>query len=173
MAASEAIQIMLYRGIVFFICCLDSSFCHHGIGITDTKLCYDHNICTGIMCLNCTGRTCPATTNDQYIYIIINFGKVNLFLHKTACRMKHICQLQWSLLTFIRSHFNLCKCIWIIIRMELFQKRIFLISGQTFWLCCHTLCSCSLYLFDGFHHIFWIWCIHLSCPPYFSISLLL
>ena len=173
MAASEAIQIMLYRGIVFFICCLDSSFCHHGIGITDTKLCYDHNICTGVMCLNCTGRTCPATADDQHIYIIINFGKVYIFCHQTACRMKHLCQLQRCFLSFIWSHFNLCKCIWIIIRMELFQKRIFFLSRQTSRFCPHTFLSGCFYLFDRFHHIFWIWCIHLSCPPYFSISLLL
>ena len=28
-------------------------------------------------------------------------------------------------------------------------------------------------LLQKFHHIFWIWCIHVLRPPYFSISLLL
>ena len=41
MSAAEAVQIMLYRRIVFFVSCLDSTFCHHGVGITDTKFSHD------------------------------------------------------------------------------------------------------------------------------------
>ena len=73
MSASKAVQIMLYRGIIFFICCLDPTFCHHGVGITDTELCDDHNVGTCVMSLDGTGRSCSATTDDEYIYIIIRF----------------------------------------------------------------------------------------------------
>ena len=85
MSAAEAVQIMLYRRIVFFVSCLDSAFCHHGVGITDTKLCNDHNVSTCIMCFDCTGRTCTAAADYKYIYIIINFCKVNFFVDQTAC----------------------------------------------------------------------------------------
>ena len=173
MSAAEAIQIVLYRRIILLICCLDSSLCHHCIGITDSKLGYDHNVCSGVVRLNGTGRTCSTATDHKHIHIIINFCKVDLLMEQTAGGMQHLCQLQRCLLSFVRSHLDLGKCIWIIIRMELFQKSILFICGQTSGLCCHTLCSCSFYLFDRLHHIFWIWCIHFSCPPYFSISLLL
>ena len=85
MSAAEAIQIMLYRRIVLFVSCLDTTFSHHCIGITDTKLCNDHNVSTCIMCFDCTGRTCTAAADHKYIYIIINFCKVNFFVDQTAC----------------------------------------------------------------------------------------
>ena len=165
MSAAKTIQIMLYRRIIFFICCLDSSFRHHCIGITNTKFCNDHDICTCIVGFNGTGRASSATANDKYINIIIYFCKIYRFTHQTTCRMKHCCQLKWSFLTFIGPHFDLCKRIWVIIRMELFQESIFFIRCQTSRLCCHTFCSCSFYLFDRFHHVFWVWCIHVSRPP--------
>ena len=55
MSAAEAVQIMLYRRIVFFVSCLDSAFCHHGVGITDTKLGHDHYVGTCIVCFDGTG----------------------------------------------------------------------------------------------------------------------
>ena len=84
MSASKAVQIMLYRGIIFFICCLDSAFCHHGIGITDTELCDDHNVGTCVMSLDGTGRACSATADDEYIYIIIDFCKIDFFVEQTT-----------------------------------------------------------------------------------------
>ena len=85
MSAAEAVQIMLYRRIILFICSLDTALCHHCVGITDTKLCNDHNVCTCIVCFNGTGRTCTATADHKYVYVIINFCKVNLFVDQTAC----------------------------------------------------------------------------------------
>ena len=164
---------MLYRRIILLVSCLDAALCHHGIGITDTKLRDDHNISACIVGLNGTGRACSAAADHQHIHVIIDFCKIDLLIHQTAGGMKHFCQLQRSLLTFIRTYFDLCKCIRVIIRMEFLKKSVLLLSGETSRLCCHTLRSCSLYLFDGFHHIFWIWCIHVLRPPYFSISLLL
>ena len=84
MSASKAVQIMLYRGIIFFICCLDPAFCHHGVGITDTELCNDHNVGTCVVGLDGTGRACSATADDQYIYIIIDFCKIDFFVEQTA-----------------------------------------------------------------------------------------
>ena len=60
--------------------------------------------------------------------------------------MEHFCQLQRCFLSLIWSYLDLCKCIRVIIRMEFFRRASFLICTQTSWLCCHTLCSCSLYL---------------------------
>ena len=85
MSAAKTVQIMLYRRIVLFVSCLDTTFSHHCIGITDTKFCNDHNISTCIMCFDCTGRTCTAAADHKYIYIIINFCKVNFFVDQTAC----------------------------------------------------------------------------------------
>ena len=85
MSAAEAVQIMLYRRIILFIRCLDTALCHHCVGITDTKLCNDHNVCTCVVCLNGTGRTCTAAADYKYIYIIINFCKINFFVDQTAC----------------------------------------------------------------------------------------
>ena len=173
MSAAEAIQIVLYRRIILLVCCLDSAFCHHGIGIADSEFGYDHNVCACVMCFNGTGRTCSTAADYKHIHIIINFCKVNLFMNQPTRGMQHLCQFQRCLLSFIRPYLDLGKCIRVIIRMKLFQKSIFFICCQTSRLSCHTLCSCSFYLFDRLHHIFWIWCVHLSCPPYFSISLLL
>ena len=84
MSSSKAVQIMLYRGIIFFICCLDPTFCHHGVGITDTELCNDHYVSTCVVSLDGTGRACTATADDQYIYIIIDFCKIHFFVEQTA-----------------------------------------------------------------------------------------
>ena len=165
MSAAEAVQIMLYRRVIFFICCLDSAFSHHGVGITDTQFGNDHNICACVMCFDGTGRTCSTATDNEYIHIIIYFFDIYFISHQTACGMKHICQLQRSFLTFVRPYFDLSKRIWVVIWMEFFQKSVFFVCCQTSRLCCHTLCSCSLYLFDRLHHIFRIWCIHVLRPP--------
>ena len=85
MSAAEAVQIMLYRRIILFVCSLDTALCHHCVGITNTKLCNDHNVCTCIVCFNGTRRTCTATADHKYIYVIINFCKVNFFVDQTAC----------------------------------------------------------------------------------------
>ena len=39
--------------------------------------------------------------------------------------MKHISQLQRSFLTFVRSNFDLSKCVWVIIWMKFFKERLF------------------------------------------------
>ena len=44
---------MLCWRIIFLICCLDTTLCHHGVGITDTKLGNDHYVCACLVCLNC------------------------------------------------------------------------------------------------------------------------
>ena len=85
MSAAKTVQIMLYRRIILFISCLDSTFSHHCIRITDTKFGNDHNICPCVVCLDRTGRTCTTATDDKYIYVIINFCKINFFVHQTAC----------------------------------------------------------------------------------------
>ena len=90
-SAAEAVQVMLYRGVVFFVCCLDSAFCHHGVGVTDTKLGNDHNVCACIVCFDGTGGSCSAAADYKDIYVIIDFVKINFFVHQTAFRMKHFC----------------------------------------------------------------------------------
>ena len=161
MSASECVQIMLYRRIIFLICRLDTAFGHHRIRIANTEFCHDHYICACIVRFDGTGGTCAAAADHKHIYVIIHLRNVNLLLHKTACRVKHFSQFKGCFLSFVGAYFNLCKRIWIIIRMKFLQESIFFVSSQTSWFCRHTFCSCSLYLFDGFHHILWIWCIHI------------
>ena len=84
MSASKAVQIMLHRRIVFFICRLDSAFCHHGVCIADAEFCNDHDIGTCIMCLDSAGRSCTATTDHKYIYIVIDFCKIDFFVEQAA-----------------------------------------------------------------------------------------
>ena len=165
MSAAKAVQIMLYRRIVLLICSLNAAFRHHRIGITDTELCYDHNISACIVRFDGAGGTGSAASDHQYVYVIVNLCNINILICDTACGVEHLGQFKRRFLSLVRSYLDLRKRIWIIIWMEFLQESIFFIRSQTSRLCRHTLCSRSLYLFDGFHHILWIWCIHMFCPP--------
>ena len=114
-SAAERIQIMLNRRIIFLIRRLDTAFRHHRVGVADTKLGHDHHVSA---CVDGAGGTCSAAADHKYIYVIIYLRDVNLLLHKTTCGVKHFSQLKGCFLSFVRAYFNLCKCIWIIIRME-------------------------------------------------------
>ena len=160
-SAAKAVQIVLNRRVVLLICRLDTAFRHHRIGVADTKLRHDHNISACVVGFDGTGGTCAASADHKYVHIIINLRDINLVIDQTACGVKHLRQFKRRFLSFIRTYLDLGKSVWIIIRMELLKKSIFFISGQTSRLCRHTFFSCSLYLFDGFHHILWIWCIHI------------
>ena len=93
MSAPKAVQIMLYRGIIFLICCLDTAFCHHGIGVSNPKFCYDHHIGACIVGFDGTGRAGAAAADDKHVYIIINFRNINIFVQNTAGRVEHFCKL--------------------------------------------------------------------------------
>ena len=77
-SAAERIQIMLCRGIVFFVRCLDSTFCHHGVCITNSQFGGNHNVCASLVCFDRCRRTCSAGTDNEYVYVVIYFVKVNI-----------------------------------------------------------------------------------------------
>ena len=77
-SATECIKIMLCRGVILFVCCLDTTLSHHGVCITDTEFCCDHNVSACLMCLDRCRRTCSAGTDNEYIYVVIYFVKVDV-----------------------------------------------------------------------------------------------
>ena len=79
MSAAESIQIVLYRGVIFLVCCLDTALCHHGVGITDTQFCDDHNVCACLVSFDRSGRTCSAAADHQHVHVIIHF--VQIYIH--------------------------------------------------------------------------------------------
>ena len=80
MSAAEGVQIMLLRRIIFLIRSLDTALCHHGVGVTDTKLGHHHNVGTCLMRLDSCGRTGSAAADDQNIHIIIYFIQINRYI---------------------------------------------------------------------------------------------
>ena len=71
MSAAKAVQIMLYRGIIFFIGSLNAAFCHHRVRITDAQLCHDHDLRTCVVRLNSRGSTCAAAADDEHVGVVI------------------------------------------------------------------------------------------------------
>ena len=170
-SAAECIEIMLCRGVVLFVCCLDSTFCHHGVCITNSQFGGNHNVCASLVSLDSCRRTCSTGTDNQYIYVIIYFVKVDVNTEDTAVGLQQIAELCRNFLAFVRTDFQGDEAFLFIVRMICCKKGIFLIRCHSSWLCCHSLGSGSFYLFNRVLHIGQ--CIHSKFPPYFSISRLL
>ncbi len=57
--------------------CLDSPFCHHGVGIAVAELIGDDHLNPMFLGQECRCRTGTTATNDQYIRLIRNSGKIH------------------------------------------------------------------------------------------------
>ena len=75
MSAAECIQEVLSRRVIRLISSLNTAFCHHGVGITHTKLGYNGNLCTIVVCFDCCCTAGTAATDDQYVGIVVRFSK--------------------------------------------------------------------------------------------------
>ena len=109
MTAAESVEVVLYRGVILLVCSLDTALSHHCVSVTDTKLCNDHYVSACIVSLDSAGRTCSAAADNEYVYVVIDLGDINLICHKAACGMEHLGELNRSLLTLVGTDLDLSK----------------------------------------------------------------
>ena len=147
---TQSIQIMDCRRVIFFISSLNTTFSHHSVSITDTQLGNDHYVSTVLVSFDRSSRTCTATTDYQYIYIIIDLVQINFQLFYTAVSLQQSSQLSGNLLTFVGTNLQDLKTFLLVVRMELAQYSFFLFCGQTLRQNAQTCGTSCFHLFDGF-----------------------
>ena len=65
--AAVSIQKVLCWGIVRLVSSLNTTFCHHGVCITNSQLGYHHNSLTCFICFDCSRCTSTAAADDQNV----------------------------------------------------------------------------------------------------------
>ena len=130
-SASESVKIVLCRAVIRFVCSLNSAFCHHCVCITDAEFCCKKNFCSSFACHDCSRCTGSATTDYKNICFVVNVCKINVFRLESWFCLKHCCKFNRSLLSFVRSDFELFELACNAVRVIFFKERVLFICSKT------------------------------------------
>ena len=171
MSAAVGVQEMLCRGVAGFCGGLDTTLCHHGIGVSEAEFCADKHLGTGLVGLNGSGAAGSASSDDEDVGIIVRMFKIHVVRGETGMALKGLGELNVDALPLVLADFQLLELVLAVVRMELFQQNFFVLCGHALRLKRRIVVTLLRYFFEGSLKIFWI---HIrTLLPYFSISRLL
>ncbi len=151
--ATESIQEVLCRAIIFLIGSLNATFCHHGVGIAHTQFGDNHNVCTIVVSFDSGGSTGATTTDDQDIYIIVRSGQIDIFACNTRVGLQQCCQFVRHLATLVWAHFQGGEFVGLKVGVIGSQQFFFFVSGHATRVQLYVFGTGGLHLCDGIVHM--------------------
>ena len=104
-AAAESVQIVLHRAVVGFVRRLNAALGHHGVGVADSKLCNDHNVCARLVCLYCRAGACSAAADNQNVNVVIRMLEIYFLVKHAASALQNVGKLDRHFVAFVRTDF--------------------------------------------------------------------
>ena len=147
-SAAEGIHKVNGRRIVGLICRLNAALGHHGVGVAQTKLGYDHSLCAGTVGLNRRRSTGSASANNQHIHIVFYIVQVHILGRNTTVGLQHFAKLMGHQFALIGPDFQGGELTLFIVRMICRKQFVLFLGGHAGGLVGNIFRPCGFYCFE-------------------------